>query len=366
MTRLVVSPDAVIRFAHGRLLVQTRGGARSWPGEDAALPALLGRFARPADPDALVASLPAAERDAAQAGLTRLQEIGALVAADEGRTPEPEDVDPEGHLARLADTVQRLAGELAGLGPKGRTALARATGVTVAARVEPLLAGVTALLSELEALRGEHLRSQLQALGLTEPLAGLQLHLGSGPQRLPGWINVDAHPAELCLDLRWGLPFPDGSADRVFMSHMLEHLYYPEEVLPLLREVRRVLSPEGRFRVVVPDIGRCLEAYAADDRAFFEDRRATWGWWPEAKTRLEGFLSYAGAGPRPSHFLQAHKFGYDRETLEHALRQAGFSRIEPSGYMESPDPALRVDHASLVAGASSGGRHYSLFLEARP
>jgi hypothetical protein len=127
-----------------------------------------------------------------------------------------------------------------------------------------------------------------------------------------------------------------------------------------------VLSPRGRFRVVVPDLERCLRAYAEDDRAFFEDRREVWSWWPEARTRLEGFLSYAGAGPRPGHFLDAHKFGYDLETLEHALGQAGFTRVERSDYMESADPVLRVDHASLVAGASSGGRHYSLFVEALP
>jgi SAM-dependent methyltransferase len=305
-------------------------------------------------------------RFGAAASLSALREIGALCAVADEPLPEPEEVDPEGHLSRLADTVHRLAGDLAGLGPEGRAELRRATGVAAAARVAPLLAGATALQSELLALRAAHLGRQLARLGLPDPPRGLKLHLGSGPQRLEGWINVDAHPAELSLDLRWGLPFPDASADRVFMSHMLEHLYYPEEAVPVLAEVRRVLSAEGRFRVIVPDLGRCLQAYAENDQAFFDDRRATWSWWPEARTRLEGFLSYAGAGPRPGHFLEAHKFGYDMETLEHALRQAGFSRIEPSGYMESADPALRVDDASLVAGASSGGRHYSLFVEALP
>jgi len=362
MPRLVVSPDAVIRFAQGRLLVQTRGGVGVWASDDAAVLGLLARFARPAESEVVLGSAP----DAARASLAKLREIGALLEAADAPPDEPEDVDPEGHLARLADAVHAVAGDLAGLGPEGRGELARRTGVPAAARVASLLAGATALQSELLALRKGHLERQLAALDLPDPPRGLKLHLGSGPQRLPGWINTDAHPAELCLDLRWGLPFPDGSADYVFMSHMLEHLYYPEEAMAVLREVRRVLSPGGCFRVVVPDIERCLRAYAENDRAFFEDRRETWSFWPEARTRLEGFLSYAGAGPRPGHFLDAHKFGYDRETLEHALRQVGFTRVEPSGYMESADPALRVDHASLVAGASSGGRHYSLFVEARP
>src|SRR6478735_2773717 len=44
--------------------------------------------------------------------------------------------------------------------------------------------------------------------------ASLRLNLGSGfrPRQAPGWINVDlSHEADLQLDLREPLPFPDNS-----------------------------------------------------------------------------------------------------------------------------------------------------------
>ena len=80
---------------------------------------------------------------------------------------------------------------------------------------------------------------------------------------------------------------------------------------------------------------------------------------------MEDFLAYAGAAPDPAALFNAHKFGYDFETLERALREADFTNIVRSDYMASPYEELKVDDASLVANAEYGGRHYSLFVEAR-
>ena len=46
------------------------------------------------------------------------------------------------------------------------------------------------------------------------------------------------------------LPFADNSADRVILMHALEHSREPER---LLREIWRVLQPEGRLVVIVPN-----------------------------------------------------------------------------------------------------------------
>jgi SAM-dependent methyltransferase len=46
------------------------------------------------------------------------------------------------------------------------------------------------------------------------------------------------------------LPLPDGSVDRLLAVHCLE---MAERVRPLLREIWRVLSPEGRLMLVVPN-----------------------------------------------------------------------------------------------------------------
>lgn len=68
-------------------------------------------------------------------------------------------------------------------------------------------------------------------------------------------------------DLRKGVPFPDGSADAVYSSHVLEHL--ERDVVPaVLAESLRVLKPGGVLRVVVPDLERQARTYLASlDRA---------------------------------------------------------------------------------------------------
>ena len=166
------------------------------------------------------------------------------------------------------------------------------------------------------------------------------------------------------MNVLWGLPFPDRSVRRVFVSHLLEHLFFPRDVGFFLGELKRVMEPGGVVRIAVPDLEQCIAAYTTNDRCFFASRRETWSWWPENTTRLEDFLAYAGAGPEPANLFEAHKYGYDFETLAKALGDAGFERVIRSAYMASEDPALRVDDVSAVAKAQYGNRYYSLFVEA--
>jgi SAM-dependent methyltransferase len=265
------------------------------------------------------------------------------------------------YLQPLAVTVDHLAGALSALSPEAGRAIAGETGVGLEARLVSTLAGVQGIHQAVAARMPGFVRGQVEALEL--PSAGLSIHIGAGSARLPGWVNLDVFPAEISLDLRDGLPFGDGSAVRAYLSHTLEHLVYPYEVMSLLSEIHRVLAPGGAVRIVVPDIGASIEAYVNDDRRFFEGRRETWPGW-KIETRLESFLSYAGVGPYPGHFGLSHKFGYDLETLTHVLRSAGFDAIERSTYQGSVDPAFHVDHASSYAGAQVDGRFYSLFVEA--
>lgn len=38
--------------------------------------------------------------------------------------------------------------------------------------------------------------------------------------------------------------------------------------------------PDAALRIVVPDIEKCIAAYAANDRMSFASRRETWDWCP--------------------------------------------------------------------------------------
>ena len=88
------------------------------------------------------------------------------------------------------------------------------------------------------------------------------LNAGCGDHAAAGWVNLDAWPsasaAQIFADVRGGLPFASGTIDRVFASHLLEHLAYFDDAWEALAEFRRVLRPGGRLGVICPDIERAV------------------------------------------------------------------------------------------------------------
>ena len=81
----------------------------------------------------------------------------------------------------------------------------------------------------------------------------LQLHLGCGHQRIPGWVNCDLTPGaavDLAFDVQqspW--PFETNAAAIVYASHLLEHLRDP---WTFFREAWRVLQPGGDVVLRLP------------------------------------------------------------------------------------------------------------------
>ena len=293
-----------------------------------------------------------------------------VVSYDLGATPASADRAEHEQAAAidltsaLLEATYALAGELRGLGPVAHGLLRERQVASAPERILTALDAVRALQADLAAARGAALVPQLEALGLHEGSRELKVHVGCGGHELPGWINVDNHPAPLAINLDWGLPLPTGSARYVFVAHLLEHLFHPAQSSRLLREIRRVLTPGGVVRIVVPDIEKYLRAYANGDDAFFAERRRQRGL-PVELTNLETLLPYAGAGATPDALFEHHKFGYDFATLARALEQAGFVDVRRCGYQQSPHAELRVDDASSNAAAQHDGQHYSLFVEAR-
>jgi len=181
-------------------------------------------------------------------------------------------------------------------------------------------------------------RRRARQLGQARPL---RLHLGSGGHELPGWVNVDL--VGMGSDLRWDLtgklPFPDASADAVFLEHVLEH--FPlETVLGMLAECRRVLVPGGILRAGVPDFGRYAESYAGD-RVFLEDRR------PGRPTPMLALVEVV--------YSHGHRSGWDAETLELALAESGLVDVRRRAFgdtdlPESPDNPMRESESVYAEG----------------
>lgn len=159
----------------------------------------------------------------------------------------------------------------------------------------------------------------------------LRIHIASGSNRVPGWINVDAAPGvDVQMDLRRALPFSTDSGGLIFSEHFLDHLEYPAVAGRFLSECRRVLEPGGRLRVVLHDTEILARRFVERDAAFF--RVAANADMPpgEALNHLFRFNGF-------------HQFLYDFDTLAALLSRCGFSRVIRSSYRGSEIPELNLD-----------------------
>jgi predicted SAM-dependent methyltransferase len=157
----------------------------------------------------------------------------------------------------------------------------------------------------------------------------IKLHLGSGPNYKPGWINIDLfHPeADLQLDLRETWPFPSESASHIYSEHVFEHFDYYDEIPHFLKESMRILRQDGIFDVGVPDTEWPLRAYQHPEDEYWQIVRK---WHPaECATPLD-HINY--------HFRQhgEHKYAWDWETLKASVESHGFVTVERREF----DPAL--------------------------
>jgi predicted SAM-dependent methyltransferase len=145
---------------------------------------------------------------------------------------------------------------------------------------------------------------------------GVWLNVGSGHRPLRGFVNIDINLArrpDMWLDVRNGLPFADGSVDRIYTCHVLEHFYY-DELTGVLREFRRVLRPDGGLRLLVPSMEEAARAYLAGDASLLAN-------FPRPTRSLGGRLFN-------TIFCDGqHRIGFDFSFAEELLQDAGFADI---------------------------------------
>lgn len=178
-----------------------------------------------------------------------------------------------------------------------------------------------------------------------------RLHLGCGQKRVPGWLNVDLADTDPPVDLAAGsLPWRDGVFEAVASQHVIEHLELEGELIPLLREVRRVARPGAEIWVSCPDLEIVCRSYLEHKGAdLVADRLAH----ATVDTGLDRVP--------PQHFINKlfnqdgeHRNLFDFELLAWTFRQAGFAecdRVTPADFLarfpEFP-PALNDMHSIYV------------------
>ncbi|HEV7571655.1 MAG TPA: hypothetical protein VGQ21_09170 [Thermoanaerobaculia bacterium] len=150
------------------------------------------------------------------------------------------------------------------------------------------------------------------------PSRAERLHIGSGPQSLSGWVNIDIvrYPGvDRILDVRKGLPFKD--VRFTFAEHFIEHLDL-NDAMYLFLECRRVLRDDGVLRLSTPNLDWVWATHYGSEEAVkdcFQLNGAFRGW--------------------------GHRFLYNEATLRSLLLDAGFANVVRCEYGESTHPELR-------------------------
>ena len=131
-----------------------------------------------------------------------------------------------------------------------------------------------------------------------------KLEIGPGENRIdPTWLTMDREPREIVdVVCRWGaekIPLPNESMELVYASHVLEHVPW-YQTLFALRDVWRILKPNGRVEIHVPDLDVLIKAVqeerCLDDHAEYGANREL-HWIARYKTTERG-LNRQNPGPK--------------------------------------------------------------------
>lgn len=143
----------------------------------------------------------------------------------------------------------------------------------------------------------------------------LNLHIG-GKEQHPDWKILDIEPrpeVDFVGDASDLSQFSDNSIDSIYASHVLEHFYYKlnNELLIVLREWYRVLSPGGKLLLSVPDLKTLCWLYSNPDASAIDRHHIM-------RIMFGGQMNQ----------YDIHRVGFDVDTLAMYLAEAGFDDME--------------------------------------
>lgn len=134
-----------------------------------------------------------------------------------------------------------------------------------------------------------------------------QLVLGTS-RKIPHWLTFDIVPGADYLGSITSLKlFPSDSMTKVYASHVLEHITC-DDAKSSLREIYRILKPDGEVFVAVPDLENMSRLFQTDF------------------SRLALDITF-GVNRRHNDWQPQHKYGYTRAILKQELEEAGFTDV---------------------------------------
>jgi SAM-dependent methyltransferase len=160
---------------------------------------------------------------------------------------------------------------------------------------------------------------------------GYKLNLASGTDIKDGWVNLDvvpkwSHVARGC-DVVWDarkdkIPFADDSVDEIYAGYLLLHLA-PHFHVPVLSEIRRVLSPTGSLMIGEVDMEVVLARWLNSP---LDARLSELIWGEQGNYHGEEFSQF-----------DKHCHGFTEFSLKHLLDVNGFTDFNRVKIHPHPD-----------------------------
>ena len=143
----------------------------------------------------------------------------------------------------------------------------------------------------------------------------MNLHIG-GKEKKEGWEVLNIQPGE-AVDYLGDISnldqFADATLDKVYGSHMLEHVRQ-QDVQHTLEGIRRILKPGGQFLVSVPDWDILCHLFINPIAA------------PEVKWHALRMILGGQVDEYDFHYV-----GFNQQIMYDFLKNAGFSNAERVG-----------------------------------
>lgn len=159
-----------------------------------------------------------------------------------------------------------------------------------------------------------------------------KVQIGSGHHKLSDWINLDLSVnADAQWDIREGLPFNDSTIETIFIEHTLEHIDYPKSVHKFYEEAFRVLKPQGKLIIGVPDAKLAIRRYLLKDKIFFNKMLARWYKNRKSLQYLNtdiDLLNYIFRDEDNSDTYTPHLWAYDFKKLKQLAALNGFDKVK--------------------------------------
>ena len=186
------------------------------------------------------------------------------------------------------------------------------------------------------------------------------LHLASGRNIFPGWLNLDASPevgADIVFDLnRCGqtpLPLAANSVDGFFIGHAFAQF---EDILKMLEALYRIAKPDAHFIIRIPQ--PCPDSASPDRRYQLNNFHA---WSQPGRTddtlsykadwRLERIKLVTGPGSAEPLFVEkevAERLGSNSDTVREIVVHLRAVKPARAGKRQSPDtPIIEVNASPL-------------------